>query len=199
MLVVLLCLVCKHEGKRARGLEPTLACARPCCVSASLDSSYPTCRMWELTGQAVFSWGSSSKPSLSCQARPQEGECFGEFPPRKELPAHTRFPVIVPSPTPSYNSHYSPTHLQTRALSPLSDDLAFCRPVSSPASQYCSLSLAFACFRRGYSEALHKHNSLYCFHSLPSADAPARFANRHSAPCCAAYAPVETLEPTSAT
>lgn len=68
-------------------------------------------RLFELTGVVVFTCGSPERPAFTCQARPQSGEVFGEFPVRADLPRHTRFPVVVPSPTPVYNASYDVAYL----------------------------------------------------------------------------------------
>ena len=69
-------------------------------------------KLFERTGQVVYTVGHEGNVALTCQARPQEGEVFGEFPVRKDLGKYTRYPVVVPSPTPAYNCHYQQSFLE---------------------------------------------------------------------------------------
>ncbi|KAJ1630748.1 hypothetical protein T492DRAFT_839719 [Pavlovales sp. CCMP2436] len=102
--------------------------------------------LFEQTAVVVFTAGSLEVPALTCQARPQHGEVFGEVPPRRQLSIkginnkkkkkkkkekkkkknyiitillgstlqHTLFPVLVPSPTPAYNSGYAHSYLASK-------------------------------------------------------------------------------------
>jgi hypothetical protein len=77
--------------------------------------------LWEKTGLVVNTIGSTDDsempPALTCQARPQEAEVFGEFPPRAKMDKYSVFPVVVPSSNPSYDAQYSEAYLQTRGIS----------------------------------------------------------------------------------
>ena len=70
-------------------------------------------KLFEMTGQVVYTVGFEGNVALTCQARPQEGEVFGEFPVRRDLAKYTRYPVIIPSPTPAYNSNYEISYLES--------------------------------------------------------------------------------------
>lgn len=69
-------------------------------------------RLWERTACVVFGIGDAASPARTAQARPQDGEIFGEVPPRHSLDAHTAGVVCVPSSTPSYSSGYSDDYLK---------------------------------------------------------------------------------------
>lgn len=73
-------------------------------------------QLWELTSCVVNTIGSidnNEMPvALSCQARPQDGEVFGEFPPRNDMLLYTKYPMIIPSSNPSYDSYYNIEYLK---------------------------------------------------------------------------------------
>ncbi len=87
-------------------------------ISLAVNGSYPLARqLFEETGQVVYSVGDTTGDftALTCQARPQDGEIFGEFPPRKELFKFTKFPMVIPSPVAGYNATYSNAYLRDQA------------------------------------------------------------------------------------
>ena len=80
------------------------------------DQGFPIMQqLFESTAQAIYSVGREGKPALTAQARPQDGEIFGEFPPRREMRKFTSGPVFVPSSTPTYMARYEPKHLAEAA------------------------------------------------------------------------------------
>ena len=76
--------------------------------------------LFERTGLVVYTVGTSddplAPPAMTCQARPQEGEIFGEFPPRSNIGRYTRYPVVIPSSTPSYDSEYNVGYLSKLSI-----------------------------------------------------------------------------------
>ncbi len=72
-------------------------------------------QLFQSTAQAIYSVGREGKPALTAQARPQDGEIFGEFPPRSDMHKYTSGPVFVPSSTPTYMARYEAKHLMDAA------------------------------------------------------------------------------------
>jgi len=94
-------------------------------------------QLFEQTSLVVYTVGHPvEQPALTCQARPQEGEVFGEVPPRRMMRHLTRFPVLVPSTTPGYNTSYTASFLAQQGEEPfvqwqLPEALAKLEPVVS--------------------------------------------------------------------
>ncbi len=71
--------------------------------------------LFEVSSLCVYTVGDAGAPALTVQARPQDGEIFGELPPALEPERYTTSPVFVPSAGPGYFSHYRAEHLRARA------------------------------------------------------------------------------------
>jgi len=105
-------------------------------------------KLWERSGVVVFTSGTLEEAALSCQARPQDGECFGELPPRSQLTEHTRFPMVVPSAAAIYNASYTPQFLMHAASLALPPQLSYMAPIlhtiqDQEAKGYCLLLLHY--------------------------------------------------------
>lgn len=74
-------------------------------------------RLFERSALCVYSVGDANVPALTAQARPQDGEVFGELPPLDMLTDVTRFPMIVPSAQAAYFSFYTREYLTSKAAS----------------------------------------------------------------------------------
>ena len=100
-------------------------------------------KLWERTAMVVVTVGGCDgrPPASTCQARPQDGEIFGEVPPRKELRSHTRFPVYVPSAAPAYNASYDASYLKARSDASFPSSVAaLMERVEDPITRgYCSI------------------------------------------------------------
>lgn len=110
--------------------------------------------LFENTSLIVYTMGRpEGKVALTAQARPQDGEIFGEVPPRRQLGRVSRFPVHVPTSTPGYNSSYTTEFLRAQGEEAfegwgLPDELLQLQPVlqlvQEPARRgYCRQLLAY--------------------------------------------------------
>lgn len=95
---------------------------QPISLALNVADKQRALKLFERSSLVVYTVGyPEEKPALTCQARPQDGEVFGEVPPRRMLDRVSRFPVVVPSSTPGYNTNYSQDYLRTRGKQPFAD------------------------------------------------------------------------------
>ena len=78
-------------------------------------------KLFDHTGLVVYTLGSTDATetmpaALTCQARPQDAECFGEFPPRNAMQKYSMFPVVIPSSNPSYGATYTDEYLTQQTM-----------------------------------------------------------------------------------
>mmetsp|Transcript_1115 Transcript_1115/g.2396 ORF Transcript_1115/g.2396 Transcript_1115/m.2396 type:complete len:727 (+) Transcript_1115:325-2505(+) len=85
---------------------------QPISLAVNADSFDLALELFKRTGMVVYTVGNlTTKPALTAQARPQDGEVFGEFPPRRSLTELTQAPMVVPSPVAAYNAVYADAFL----------------------------------------------------------------------------------------
>ena len=79
-------------------------------------------RFFEATGLVVYTFGTKAKGyALTAQARPQDGEIFGEFPPRKDLDLVSRYPMMNPLPCSAWNTVFAEEYLIAHGKDKVSD------------------------------------------------------------------------------
>jgi len=90
--------------------------------------------VFERSALCVYSVGDADAPVLSAQARPQDGECFGELPPLSSMADVTVFPMVVPSAQAAYFSHYSTEHLRALGAAAAAPPPPAASPSAAPSS-----------------------------------------------------------------
>jgi len=116
-------------------------------ISLAVNGDVELARLlFEKSALVVYTIGTNENPALTCQARPQQCETFGEFPPRKRLHEFSDFPVIIPSSTPGYFTQYTDEHLINSSTSVVLPDS--CKSVEKIIDQCASRS------RKGYFKLL---------------------------------------------
>jgi hypothetical protein len=137
--------------------------------------------IFETTGLVVYTVGSLDKPALTCQARPQDGEIFGEFPPRHELHKFTHLPVVIPSSTPGYNTVYTDHYLKQMSIAALPTSMRWVEPIAAKAQSgevhgFLKLLVIYLFDSCGPKQGFGKRTSLFGLQRPPLiADAPTVF------------------------
>jgi hypothetical protein len=92
---------------------------QPISLALNFSDQSRSMELFERSSLVVYTVGyPDEKPALTCQARPQDGEVFGEVPPRRMLGRVSHLPVVVPSSTPGYNASYTQEYLTARGKEP---------------------------------------------------------------------------------
>jgi hypothetical protein len=98
-----------------RKLSSWLNYEQPITLAINANSYDIASTLFETTGLCVYTVGTLDTPGLTAQARPQDGEVFGEFPPRRMMSEVTRLPMLNPTPCAGYNAVYNDEYLKKRA------------------------------------------------------------------------------------
>jgi len=134
------------------------------------DHYFVARRLFEQTALCVYTVGDAEAPALTAQARPQDGEIFGELPPAKQLATYSTVPMFVPAPQPGYFSKYAPRFLQRKAAEASRLQVATRKDKSAARALHVMCEAAAETELRGYLSVLAEYLRLGAsLHRAPGA------------------------------
>jgi len=166
---------------------------QPIALAMNSDDPLVARELFETTGLVVYTVGSLDNAALTCQARPQDGEIFGEFPPRHELAKYTHLPVVIPSSTPGYNTVYTDHYLKTTSTDKLPPGMQWVAPLialagSAEVRGFLNLLVVYLADSCGPKMGFGRRTTLFGLQRPPLIeDSPTCYASRlpqQSMTCC---------------
>jgi len=110
------CTNLEHNDAKIDELVAWLNAEQPISLAVNDDSWDLKQKFFESTGLVVYTFGKKSGSyALTAQARPQDGEVFGELPPRKNFDEVSRYPMLNPMPCGAWNTVFSNSYLDSHS------------------------------------------------------------------------------------